>query len=203
VIAVVIVFMLALGIGANTAVFSVMNAVLLQLLPVAHPKRLYYVRMAQGQSNPPGADGTGDPNTSFSEPVFEALRQREDIFEDLIGYVPLSFNRSVAVRHAELPESADGEEVSGNFFSGLGVRMERGRGFTLQDERNHAPVVVLSYDYWTRSFARDPEVLGQTIYIKGIPVSVMGIAAHGFKGIEPATATDFWILLQNRSELNA
>jgi hypothetical protein len=102
-----------------------------------------------------------------------------------------------------LPESADGEEVSGNFFSGLGVRMERGRGFTLQDERNHAPVVVLSYDYWTRSFARDPEVLGQTIYIKGIPVSVMGIAAHGFKGIEPATATDFWILLQNRSELNA
>jgi MacB-like periplasmic core domain len=118
----VIVLMLALGIGANTAVFSVMNAVLFRLLPVRHPSGLYYVHMARGQSNPPGADGTGDANTSFSQPVFQALRQRDDVFEDLIGYVPLSFNRSVAVRHGGLPESAEGEEVSGNFFSGLGVR---------------------------------------------------------------------------------
>jgi len=195
--------MLALGIGANTAVFSVMNAVLFQLLPVTHPDGLYYVHMAYGQSNPPGADGSGDSNTSFSEPVFEALRHRTDVFEELIGYVPLSFNRSVAVRHGELPESAEGEEVSGNFFSGLGVRMEGGRGFTLGDEKNHAPIVVLSYDYWTRSFARDPEILDKTIYLKGVPVTVVGITAHGFKGIEPATATDFWIPLQNRSEMNA
>jgi predicted permease len=203
VFSIVIVLMLALGIGANTAVFSVMNAVLFRLLPVTHPDGLYYVHMANGQSNPPGADGSGDSNTSFSEPVFEALRHRTDVFEDLIGYVPLSFNRSVAVRHGELPESAEGEEVSGNFFSGLGVRMERGRGFTLPDEKNHAPIVVLSYDYWTRSFARDPEILDKTIYIKGVPVTVVGITAHGFKGIEPATATDFWIPLQNRSEMNA
>ena len=203
VFSVVVVLMLALGIGANTAVFSVMNAVLLQLLPVARAHGLSYVRMANGQSDPPNAGSTGDSSTSFSEPVFEALRQRRDVFEELIGYVPLSFNESVAVRHGELPESADGEEVSGNFFSGLGVRMDRGRGFTFDDEKNHAPVVVLSFDYWTRSFARDPQILGQTIYIKGIPVSVVGITAHGFKGIEPATATDFWIPLQNRPELNA
>src|SRR6266704_698788 len=145
---VVVVVMLALGIGANTAVFSVMNAVLMQLLPVAHPHGLYYVRMANGQGQAPGAGNTGDSETSFSEPVFEALRQRADVSEDLIGYVPLSFNGSVAVRHGELPESAEGEEVSGNFFSGLSVRMERGRGFTLADETSHAPIVVLSYDYW-------------------------------------------------------
>jgi predicted permease len=199
----VVVAMLALGIGANTAVFSVMNAVLMRLLPVARPHGLYYVRLADGELQPPGADETGDLYTPFSEPTFEALRQRTDIFEDLIGYVPLSFDRSVAVRHGELPESAAGDEVSGNFFSGLSVRMERGRGFTFEDERNHAPIVVLSYDYWTRSFARDPEVVGQTIYIKGVPVTVVGIAASGFKGIEPATATDFWIPLQNRPELNA
>ena len=199
----VVVVMLALGIGANTAVFSVMNAVLMQLLPVAHPRGLYYVRMAQGEFDPPGAGSTGDARTSFSEPVYEALRQRGDIFEDLIGYVPLSFNGSVAVRHGELPESAEGEEVSGNFFSGLSVRMERGRGFTVQDETNHAPIVVLSYDYWTRSFARDPEIVGQTITVKGVPVSVVGITAPGFKGIEPARKTDFWIPLQNRAELNA
>jgi len=201
--AVVVVLMLALGIGANTAVFSVMNAILMQLLPVAHPHGLYYVRMAKGEGQPPGAGNTGAYNTSFSEPVFEALRQRADVFEDLIGYVPLSFNGSVAVRHGELPESAEGEEVSGNFFSGLSVRMESGRGFTLADETSHAPIIVLSYDYWTRSFARDPAILGETIYIKGVPVSVVGITARGFKGIEPATAADFWMPLQNRPEFNA
>jgi predicted permease len=199
----VVVLMLALGIGANTAVFSVMNAVLMQLLPVQRPHGLYYVRMANGESQPPGADDTGDSITSFSEPSFEALRQRGDILEELIGYVPLSFEGGVAVRHGELPESAEGEEASGNFFSGLSVRMERGRGFTLEDEKQHSSIVVLSYDYWTRSFARDPGILGQTIYIKGIPFAVTGITAHGFKGIEPAKATDFWIPLQNRPELNA
>jgi hypothetical protein len=118
--------------------------------------------MAKGESNPPGSDDTGDAHTSFSEVLFEALRQRSDIFEDLIAYVPLSFNGSVAVRHGELPEEAAGEEGSGNFFSGFSARIELGRGFTLDNEKSHAPVVVLSYDYWTRSFARDPDILGMT-----------------------------------------
>ncbi len=199
----VVVLMLALGIGANTAVFSVMNAVLLQLLPVGRPQGLYYVRMAEGEVNPPGAGDTGDPHTSFSEASFEALRQRSDVFEDLIAYVPLSFNGSVAVRHGELPEEAAGEEVSGNFFSGLSARIELGRGFTLENEKSHAPVVVLSYDYWTRSFARDPDILDKTVSIKGIPFTVVGVTARGFKGIEPGAATDFWIPLQDRAELNA
>jgi predicted permease len=199
----VVVVMLALGIGANTAVFSVMNAVLLRLLPVERPGGVYYVHMANGQNQPPGAEETGDLYTPFSMPVFEALRQRTDIFEDLIGHVPLSFDRTVTVRHGEFPESASGEEVSGNFFSGLGVRMERGRGFSLEDERSHAAIAVLSYDYWRRSFARDPEIVGQTIYVKGVPVTVVGIAAYGFRGAETATATDFWIPLQTRGELNA
>jgi len=199
----VVVLMLALGIGANTAVFSVMNAILMQLLPVSHPEGLSYVRMANGQWGPPGAGNTGDSSTSFSEVTFEALRQRRDVFEELIGYAPLGLTGSVAVRHDELPEEAEGEEVSGNFFSGVGARIERGRGFTLNDEKNHTPTAVLSYDYWTRSYARDPSVLGQTLFVKGVPMTVVGIAAHGFKGIEPSTATDFWIPLQNRTELNA
>jgi predicted permease len=199
----IVVLMLALGIGANTAVFSVMNAVLMQLLPVSRAEGLSYVRMVHGEEQPPNAGNTGDSSTSFSEATFEALRQRHDVFEELMAYVPLSFTGSVAVRHGELPEEAEGEEVSGNFFSGVGVRIERGRGFTLNDEKNHTPVAVISYDYWTRSYARDPAVLGQTIYIKGVPMTVVGIAAHGFKGIEPGTATDFWIPLQNRAELNA
>jgi len=198
-----VVLTLALGIGANTAVFSVMNAVLMELLPVSRAEGLSYVNMANGQDQPPGAMSTGDSSTSFSMPVFEALRQHSDVFEELIGFAPLSLNGSVAVRHGDLPEEASGEEVSGNFFSGVGVRLDRGRGFTSQDEKEHAAVVVLSYDYWMRSFARDPNIVGQTIYVKSIPMTVVGVTARGFKGIEPATATDFWIPLQNRLELNA
>src|ERR1700753_2530763 len=148
---VVVVLMLALGIGANTAVFSVMNAILMQLLPVSHAERLFYVHMANGEEQPPGAGNTGDSNTSFSEPGFEMLRQRSDVFEELIGYVPLSLTGNVAVRHGELPEEAEGEEVSGNFFSGLGARLARGHGFAPADEKNHAPIAVISYNFWNRS----------------------------------------------------
>jgi len=199
----VVVLMLALGIGANTAVFSVMNALLMQLLPVSRPSGLSYVRMANGQGQPPNANNTGNNSTSFSEVTFEALRQRSDVFEELIAYVPLSFSGGVAVRHGELPEEAGGEEVSGNFFSGVGVRMQSGRGFTLADEKDHASIAVISYGYWTRSYARDPGVLGQTLYVKGVPMTVVGVTAPGFKGIEPLDTTDFWIPLQNRPELNA
>jgi len=201
--ALIVVVMLALGIGANTAVFSVMNAVLMQLLPVSRPHGLYYVRMANGEGQAPGSGNTGDSNTSFSEVTFEALRQRTDVFEDLIGYVPLSFNGSVAVRHGELPEEAEGEEVSGNFFSGLSARMGLGRGFSYADEKDHTQVAVISYEFWTRSFARDPNVIGKTMYVKGIPLTILGVTARGFKGIEPAVSADFWIPLQNRPELNA
>lgn len=198
----VVVLMLALGIGANTAVFSVMNAILMQLLPVSHPESLTTVRLAQGFSPPPGT-GTVDANTTFPEVAFEALSQRTDVFQDLVAYVPLSFSGSTAVRHGDLPEQAEGDEVSGNFFSGIGVRLALGRGFSLDDERDHAPIAVLSYDYWTRSFARDPSIVGQTIYVKGIPMTVVGVTAQGFQGVEPATKTDFWIPLQTRPELNA
>ena len=198
-----VVLMLALGIGANTAVFSVMNAVLMQMLPVSRAEGLSYVRMANGLGQPPQVTSSGTSGTSFSEATFEALRLRSDVFEELIGHVPLSFTGSVAVRHGELPEEAAGEEVSGNFFSGVGARIERGRGFTLNDEKSHTPVAVISYDYWTRSYARDPDIVGQTLYVKGVPMTVVGVSAHGFKGIVPASATDFWIPLQNSAELNA
>ncbi len=198
-----VVLMLALGIGANTAVFSVMNAVLMQLLPVSRPEELSYVHIGGGENQAPGGWNTGDGDTSFSEATFEAFRQRSDVFEELIAYVPLSFTGNVPVRYGELPEDAEGEEVSGNFFTGLGAPIERGRGFSLDDEKSHAPIAVISYDYWTRRFARDPDVLGHTLHVRGVPLTIVGVSARGFKGIEPATSTDFWIPLQNRPDLNA
>jgi predicted permease len=200
--AVVAVITLALGIGANTAVFSVMDAVLLRSLPVRDPQRLYYVQIGNGQDEPPSATNTGNGNTSFSQPVFEALRQRGDVFVDLIAYAPLGIPKA-AVRYGDSPEEAEGEEVSGNFFSGLTARMVRGRGFTLEDEKQHAPVAVISDSYWNRRFGRSPSVLGSTIFVKSVPFTIIGISAPGFHGVEPGVSTDFWVPLQDRPELNA
>jgi predicted permease len=197
----VAVLTLALGIGANTAVFSVMSAVLFRMMPVQDPERLYYLKIATG-NQPPGASNTGNSDSSFSEPVFEALRQRRDVLDDVVAYVPLGIGK-VAVRYGEIPEEAAGDEVSGNFFSGLTAQVFRGRGFSQADESDHAQVTVISYDYWTRRFSRDPAVLGKTFFIKNVPFTIIGIAARGFRGVEPASSTDFWIPLQNRPELNA
>jgi hypothetical protein len=191
---------LAIGIGANTAVFSVMNAVLLRSLPVPEPNRVFNLRV---DGRPDGTSNTGDDETSFSYPAFEQLRQRRDVFSDLIAAAPLAVGK-VSIRYGTEPEVAAGEIVSGNFFSGLGVQMARGRGFTLADETNHAQVVVLSYDFWTRRFSRDPGVLGQTLFVKGVPLTVIGVSAVGFTGLERGRGdTDFWVPLQNRVDLNA
>lgn len=195
-----IVLTLALGIGANTAIFSVMNAVLLRDLPVPNPQELVYLHVPNGQ--PDGASNTGNSTTSFSEPVFEDLRQDHNAFADLIAFVPLAIGK-VAVRYGDTPEEVEGDMVSGNFFSGLGVKLARGRAFTLEDERTDSPVVVLSYSYWTRRFSRNPSVVGQTLFIKGNAFTILGVGPEGFFGVEPGQSTDIWIPLQNRPDLNA
>jgi hypothetical protein len=132
---------LALGIGGNTAIFSVMNSVLLRNLPLAHPEQLMFLRLPNEQ--PSGASNTGDGDTSFSDPVFEQLRKEHRAFSDLMGYVPLAIGK-VPIRIGEIPEEAEGDMVSGNFFSGLGAKFARGRGFTLEDESAHAFLAVVS-----------------------------------------------------------
>jgi predicted permease len=195
-----VVMTLALGIGANTAVFSVMNAVLLKGLPVPNPQQLVYLHVPSGQ--PDGAGNTGNSTTSFSEPVFEDLREDHRAFSDLMAFVPLSIGK-VAVRFGDTAEEVRGEMVSGNFFSGLGLSLVRGRGFSLEDERTHASLAVLSYAYWTRRFSRNPSILGQSIYIKGNAYTIVGIGPEGFFGVEPGQSTDLWVPLQNRPDLNA
>ena len=189
---------LALGIGANTAVFSVMNSVMLRSLPVADANRLVYLRM----SNPPRGTGTIDSTETFSYAAYDALRKQTGAMSAILAYVPLSGNK-VGVRYGAEPEEAEGDMVSGAFFSGLGVKLLRGHGFTEQDEKDHAPIAVISYNYWTRRFARNSDVLGSTLYVNGIGFTIVGIAAEGFEGLETGKSTDFWVPLQNRPELNA
>ena len=172
---------LGLGIGANTAMFSVMNTVLLRSLPVPEPDRVFYLRVPTGQ--PDGAENTGNDDTSFSYPVFQALRQQHDIFSNVIASVPLAIGKT-SIRVGDEPELAAGEIVSGNFFSGLGVKMARGRGFTEQDETAQSPVAVLSYQFWTRRFNRDPSAIGKTLFVNGVPQTIVGISAEGFNGLK-------------------
>lgn len=188
---------LALGIGANTAVFSVMNAVLLRFLAVSNPQQLVYLHY---DNEPSGASQSGYGDTSLSMPIYEQLRTQHQVFSDLMAFAPLSAEK-VAIRIGEEPEEALGEMVTGNFFSTLGVKPYLGRGFTGDDETNHAPVAVLNYSWWTRRFARNPSILGQTLYVNGVPLTIIGVAQPDFQGADPERAMDFWIPLQNRPEL--
>ncbi len=200
---IVAIITLALGIGANTAMFSAMNAVLLRYLPVKDPERVVYLRVTGLPGSAPGFNGqTGDINNSFSGQTFERFReQKPPSLSALMAYVPLSYTGEVAVRRGALPETAKVMMVSGEFFSGLGVGAFQGRTLEPDDETNHSALAVLSHGYWTRRFARDPSLLGESIHIKGLPFTIVGIAAPGFDGVVPGSRTDLWIPLQTRPEL--
>ncbi|MGD0125180.1 MAG: ABC transporter permease [Terriglobia bacterium] len=194
----VAVLTLALGIGANTAIFSVMNAALVRRLPVANPEQLVRLHTTD---QPPDTSQTGYNDTSLTEPVFEELRKQHNVLSDVVAYVPLSYRKAAVRIGSEEPEEANADMVSGNFFSGLGVRLARGRGFTSEDESQHTQTAVLSYAYWTRRFARNPSVLGQTLYIKGVPFTVIGVTPREFGGVGQGEPTDIWVPFQTRADL--
>jgi predicted permease len=191
---------LALGVGANTAVFSVMHTVLMKMLPVTEPNRLVIL---DANGRPRNTYDSSDGSTSFSYAMYEVMRAQKGSLQDVMAYLPLSLAGKTAVRIGVTPEEARGDMVSGNFFSGLGLGMERGRGFSAQDEVQHSAVAVISAMYWASRFSRDPEILGKTIYVKGVPFTIVGVAANGFEGTEGSKTVDFWIPLQDRPELNA
>ena len=191
---------IALGMGANTAIFSVMNAVVLRTLPVPNPQQLVYFHL---KNQPLSTSQTGYSDMSLSMPIFEAMRTRKEVFQEVIGFAPLAFEK-VPVRMGSEPEEVYGEMVSGNFFAGLGVQPILGRAFTPEDEFTHAPIAVLRYAWWKGRFGGERDALGKTLYIKGVPFTIVGVAPPGFSGVDPVhPSMDFWIPLQNRPELNA
>ncbi|HEX6546309.1 MAG TPA: ABC transporter permease, partial [Bryobacteraceae bacterium] len=198
----IVVLTLALGIGANTAIFSVMNAVVLRSLPVKNPQQVVYIR-ATGQ--PHNTWNTGIWGWSLSAGVYEQLRAEHPGLSDVMAYVPMAIGKT-AVRYGPDPEEAVANMVSGNFFTGLGVQPVCGRVLTDSDETKHTSVAVLSYAYWSRRFGQTCSVIGQPLYIKGVPFTIVGVAAQRFQGIDPLESggsTDVWVPLQNRPGLNA
>ena len=196
---IVCVLTLALGVGANTAIFSVMHAVLMKMLPVEDSSRVFYVHTT---GYPDGVSQTGDLETSFTYPMYQALRGQHGVLE-VMAFIPMSFSGKAPVRAGTVPEEAAGDMVSGNYFSGLGVGTELGRGFLQKDEDDHTPVVVISDSFWATHYERNQDVIGKTLYIKSVPFTIVGVAKEGFEGTEGSLPLDFWIPLQSRPEFNA
>src|SRR3984885_9245297 len=177
VFAVTAVITLALGIGANTAIFTVFEQVLLRALPVQRPEelvRLSYIGSNTGRMNVFGGDGTD----YFSYPMYKDLRDKNTVFSGVLA----DTEAQVGAVWKNQPELLDAELVSGNYFDVLGVGAATGRTLLASDDqvKEGSPVVVLSYDYWKTRFASSPEVVNQTILINGRPFVIVGVAARGF-----------------------
>src|SRR5580704_4383644 len=180
---------LALGIGANTAIFSLMNQVLLQRLPVKNPDELVIVRAPGPQTGHVSTDG--DSAESFSYPMYKGLRDTNSVFSGILARY--RFSASVA-SHGQT-DRASGEVVSGNYFEVLGVRPAIGRMFSQDDDRvpGSQPVVVLSHAYWTRHFGDDPSVLNKVLLINNVEMTVVGVSQSGFTGVQVGKIPDLFV----------
>ncbi|HXQ72730.1 MAG TPA: ABC transporter permease, partial [Pyrinomonadaceae bacterium] len=172
---------LALGIGANTAIFSLVNAVLLRSLPVEQPRQIVSVAMR----------GKDDSMSAWSFPNYRDFRDRNDTLSGLLVYrfVPLSLSRGSG------NERIWGFEVSGNYFDVLGVKAIKGRTFLPEEDKTPLshPVAVLSYNSWQRRFGGDPEIVGKDVLLNDHQFRVIGIAPEGFKGTEMVYTPEIWL----------
>jgi predicted permease len=175
---IVVVLILALGIGANTAIFNLVHAVLLRPLPVDKPQELVLL-LPEGFF--PG--GTMRSYSSHSYPMYELLKEHNEVFSGLLCRCPFDANVGLQGQTHRIKA----EMVSGDYFNTLGVHSALGR--LIGPEDNVRPgghsVVVLSDSYWESQFGRDPEVVGKTILVNGHPLTIIGISASGFTGVEP------------------
>ncbi len=190
----VAVLSLALGIGANTAIFSLVSAVLMKMLPVKAPQQLYMV----------GSRGEHF-NTSWNYPDYRAMSEHNTVFDGLAAY-SLGL-QSIGVQPGEgaqqATELAYGVQVSGNYFQVFGVTPAAGRLFTTAVDRapDAAPYAVLSYPYWQRRFAGSAVVIGSKLLLNGYPFTVIGVAPRGFSGADVAFKPDLFVPIMMRSAL--
>lgn len=177
---------LALGIGANTAIFSIVDALLLKPLPVAHADRL-----AVMESPFPN----GGARRSWTNPIWEAVRAKQDLWD---GAFAAGFNRFNGNAGGEV-DPIDGAFVSGRYFEVLGVQPRLGRVFTVDDDRRggglHGPVVVISHRFWQQRFNADPNVVGKTIQLSNVTYNIVGVAPAGFLGHNVGIGMDVWVPL--------
>ncbi len=187
----IVVLTLALGIGANTAIFSLMNQILLRQLPVQNPNELVVLH-APGPVQGHVSDD-GDETESFSYPMYKGLRESSTAVCNMLGQY--AFSASIS-SHGQT-EHASGQLVSGNYFEALGVPPAMGRVFSLDDDRvpGGHPVVVLSHAYWIRHFGGDLDILNKSLLINNVEMTVVGVARAGFSGAQVGKSPDVFVPL--------
>jgi putative ABC transport system permease protein len=173
---------LALGVGANAAIFAFANALFLRPLPVTDPSSLTWVTSRSPQSSRP---------RSLSYPDYLDYRDRNDVFNGMLAYNPMPF----ALSEGGQPERVQGQIVSGNYFEVLGVRAALGRVFTAEEDRTAgaAPVIVISDSFWKRRFGSDPALLLRVVTLNGQPFSIIGVMPERFTGMELGRPADIWV----------
>lgn len=180
---------LALGIGANTALFSIVDAMLLKMLPVREPDRLVFLRAVGPKDfNPGGYNGnmeidpvTGNRNlTSFPHVTLQRLRAQDSPLSEVFAFGNVALNVNV---DGEAEVATGGQAVSGNYFTGLGVQPIRGRLLNDEDDKTGAsPVAVISYRYWVKRFSNNEGAVGKQINLNNVPFTIVGITPPGFDG---------------------
>jgi predicted permease len=185
---------LAITLGANTAMFSLVHRILLSDLPVHNPERL--VVLSRGTPREVG-------QLRFDYPFYRELHDALDVFDDVLCRA--IGNERVTVGTEGGGEAAVGELVCGSYFDMLGVRPHLGRLITRRDDvaAGAHPVVVMSHDYWQRRFAGDPSIVGQTIRITGLPMTIIGVLPPGFTGLDPGQSADLRFPLSMAAEVRA
>jgi predicted permease len=186
---------LALGIAANTSIFTLLDQILLRLLPVEDPRELVQFRMEGGRVGSQSGDGVH----TFSYPLYLALRDRNTVFTGVTGQ---STDRLGLVGE-DRGEVVDVAWVAGNFFQVLGVRPHAGRVLTPDDDTpGGTPVVVLQYDFWRNRYAGRLDIIGSTIRLNGTPFTVAGVAAPEFGGTNTGVLTQIWAPINAKAALN-
>jgi macrolide transport system ATP-binding/permease protein len=200
---------LALGVGANTAIYSFMDAILLRSLPVPHPEQLVIFKwhakgfpavahkLSGGWNTDPH---TGVSGSSFPYPVFESVRADRAVLSGLFVFTGARLNLTIR----DQSELGDVQFVSGGFFSALEVRPASGRWIEDGDDRFGAvPVAVIGDRYWRSRFAQSPGAIGQSILINGTPFTIVGVSAPDFFGVDPAGVPDVFIPLHSSAAFAA
>lgn len=188
----VAVITLALGIGANSAIFSLVDTVMLRLLPVKSPEQLYFVGF-----------GPRRVDVTWNYPDYRAMRDHNTVFTGLAGYSLNLEPLGVQAGDGAKTELSHGIFVSGNYFGVLGVSPALGQLFTAADDRGPgvSPYLVLSYSYWQSHFNGDTRAIGRKLRINGYPFTVIGVAPRGFTGADVAFRPDFFLPIMMRSEV--
>lgn len=188
---------LALGIGANTAIFTLLDQVLLRSLPVVAPERLVLLKFSGAET---GSTRTRDEDTLyFSYPMYRDLHDRNTVFSGALA----TLHTDVAVNWRGQTERGTAELVSGNYFEVLGVRAALGRVFQQSDDTvpERSPVVMLSYGYWQRRFGGDASVLNQTIRLNDHPFAMIGVAQAGFRSVVVGDAPDVFAPMMMKAQI--